>query len=92
MNERRINIHRLLQDCAEELLAFIEESETTPERWVPATDIKNDLALNFPSVPRANIQYGNKGWLFAILARMLEDQGRIEYKKEDSRAFYRTTI
>src|SRR5690606_35937529 len=35
-------------------------------------------------------QYGPKGWLFAILARMLEDQGRLEHKKVGSRSFCRS--
>ena len=90
MPERKARIHKLLQECTNELYAYIKESESTPDRWVPAAKIKNDLELNFPSVPIANTQYGDRGWLFAILARMLEDRGRIEYKKEGSKAFYRT--
>lgn len=41
---------------------------------VPAAHIKNSLRLNFVAVPKAGKQYGEKGWLFAILARMLEDE------------------
>ena len=35
-------------------------------------------------------QYGEKGWLFAILARMLENEDKVQYRKVGSRAFYRT--
>jgi hypothetical protein len=88
---RKDAIHRLLKVIAFELFEFIRELESSFEdRWVPAADIKNALELNFVAVPRENVQYGEKGWLFAILARMLEDEGLVEYKKEESRAFYRT--
>ncbi len=90
----RDNIHRLLQATANELLAFIRESEvqySEEDSWVPATEIKNKLKLNFVAVPKSNQQYGEKGWLFAILARILEDQGLVEYQKIGSRAYYRTT-
>ena len=89
--DRKTAIHSLLKVTAFELLEFIKDSESAFEdRWVPAADIKNELELNFVAVPTAGEQYGEKGWLFAILARMLEDQGLVEYKKEGSRAFYRS--
>lgn len=90
LNKRKNKIHSLLKECADELYSYIKEVETSQDRWVAATMIKENLGLNFPSVPKANTQYGDKGWLFAILARMLEDWGRIEYKKNGNRAFYRT--
>jgi hypothetical protein len=86
-------IHRLLNAAASELLAFIRESEAlyvAEDNWVPAMEIKNKLELNFVAVPRSNKQYGEKGWLFAILARMLEDQGLVEYQKVGARAYYRS--
>lgn len=57
---------------------------------LPSTEIKHDLELNYVSVPTANKQYGPKGWLFAIAARILEDQNLVEYRKVDSRSFYRS--
>ena len=51
--------------------------------------IKQSLALNFVAVPKGGKQYGEKGWLFAILARILEDRGLLEHNKNGSRAFYR---
>jgi hypothetical protein len=47
-----------------------------------ARRIKNALELNFLAVPKEGEQYGEKGWLFAILARMLEDKGFVDHKKE----------
>lgn len=90
----KTNIHRLLNAAASELLSFIRDSEihyAADDFWVPATEIKNKLELNFVAVPRGNKQYGEKGWLFAILARMLEDQELVEYQKIGSRAYYRST-
>lgn len=90
---RKDNIHKYLNDAAMELLEFIKESEPEfreQDYWVPAAKIKSDLELNFVAVPRSGKQYGERGWLFATLARMLEDQSLVEYKKQGSRAYYRT--
>lgn len=87
------NIHAHLQESANELLDFIRSCEMDyPDRWVPDTHIKTALALNFVATPRAGKQHGPKGWLFAILARILEDQGRLEHKKTNSRSFSRSKI
>jgi len=90
-SKRKLLIHNLLGVIANEVCEFIRECEWDHEdRWVPAAYIKNSLELNFIAVPRENVQYGEKGWLFAILVRKLEDGGLVEYKKESGRAFYRT--
>lgn len=84
-------IHGLIDEISSEVLRFIREHESPlNDRWVPAAKIKNDLDLNFVAVPAGNRQYGSKGWLFAIIARLLEDKKLIEYKKIDGRAYYRT--
>jgi hypothetical protein len=89
--DRKTAIRSLLNIMAFELLEHIRECEPSFEsRWVPAAEVKNALELNFVAVPKQGEQYGEKGWLFAILARMLEDQNLVEYHKEGSRAFYRT--
>ena len=89
--DRKQAIHSLLNVIAFELLQFIKESESSfKDRWVPSTYIKEKLELNFISVPVGNKQYGEKGWFFAIVARMLEDQKLVQYKKVGSRAFYRS--
>jgi hypothetical protein len=90
---RKDTIHKLLNDAALELLAFIKDSESKfkdQDHWVPAVEIKNNLDLNFVAVPRSGTQYGEKGWVFATLARMLEDKSLLEYKRTGSRAFYRS--
>ena len=89
--DHKSKIHSHIQSAADQLLAYVRDSESGhSERWVPATHIKDALDLNFVAVPQNGTQYGPKGWLFAILARILEDQGRIEHKKFGSRAFFRT--
>lgn len=93
MNQKE-KIHKLLNEAAMELLAFIKDSESKlkdQDRWVPAAEIKSKLDLNFVTVPRSGKQYGEKGWVFAALARLLEDKSLLEYKKLGSRAFYRST-
>jgi hypothetical protein len=91
--DRKTAIHALLKIIAFELLEFIKGRESSfKDRWVPAADIKNALELKFVAVPKEGEQYGEKSWMFAILARMLEDQGLVEYRKQGSRAFYRSKV
>ena len=88
---RKNRIKRHLHSIAKEVLAYIKEKEALfPDRWVPSSEIKKDLGLNYVAVPQENTQYGRKGWLFAIVARMLEDDGLVEYKKNGNRAYYRS--
>lgn len=90
-DSRKDKIHSLLDQCAVELLEFVKEREPQhADRWVPATEIKDLLQLNLVSYPKAAAQQGEKGWLFAILARILEDAGKIEYQKRGSRSFCRS--
>jgi hypothetical protein len=90
--ERKIAIHRHIEAASLELLEFVKERmPLSQDGWVPASDIKQSLALNFVAVPKAGKQYGERGWLFATLARMLEDRDLLEHKKVGSRAFYRAT-
>jgi len=89
--DHKLKIHQHLQAVADELLAYVRSSESShAEGWVPAVQIKDALALNFVATPQQGIQYGPKGWLFAILARMLEDQGSLEHRKSGSRSFFRS--
>lgn len=88
--DHKHQIHRHIQAAADELLAYVSSSGSSyADRWVPATQIKDALALNFVATPQKGNQYGPKGWLFAILARLLEDQGRLEHRKTGSRSYYR---
>ena len=88
---RKERIHQQINALANEILEYIKEKEAFfPERWVPASEVKVELDLNFVAVPQENKQYGPKGWLFAILARMLEDKNLVDFKKIGSRSFYRS--
>jgi hypothetical protein len=90
--ERKLAIHRHIEAASVELLEFVKERMPfTQDGWVPASEIRQSLALNFVAVPSGGKQYGEKGWLFAILARMLEDKNLLEYKKVGSRAYCRAT-
>lgn len=87
----KAKIHGHIQAAEDESLAFVRSFESSHQkRWVPPVQIKDALELNFVAVPQQGNQYGPKGWLFAILARILEDQSRLEHKKVRSRAFFRT--
>ena len=89
--DHKDRIHALLRECAQEMLAFVREREPLhTDRWVPATEVKSTLHLNFVPYPKGSEQHGEKGWLFAILARMLEDAGQLEYKRDGSRSFCRS--
>lgn len=89
--QRKQRIHDLLGKMADELFEYIKDNENAyKDRWVPSIHIKKDLDLNFVCVPRNNKQYGEKGWLFAILSRILEDRELIEHLKIGNRAFSRT--
>lgn len=88
--DRKAAIHRHIEAASIELLEFVKERmPLAKDGWVPASEIKQSLSLNFVAVPQGGRQYGEKGWLFAILARMLEDRGLVEHKKAGSRAYYR---
>ena len=88
---RKNKVKSLIQQLADEIYEFIKENEPlSKDGWVPTAAIKNELELNFVCVPKANKQYGPKGWVFAALARILEDQGRIEYKKIGNSSFCKT--
>jgi hypothetical protein len=70
------------------LLTYIKEVEPLhPDGWVPTAEIKKALDINFVAVPKANTPRGEKGWFFATLSRMLEDQGRLKYERRGSRSY-----
>ena len=84
-------IHEHIRICCEILLAYIKEAEPAhTDRWVPTADIKKSLGINFVAVPQANIPRGEKGWFFATLSRMLEDEGHLEYERRGRRSYCRS--
>lgn len=85
------NISNLLEDMANEVYSFINKSESGfSEGWIPAAYIKEQLDLKKSSYPQANAIDNKTGWLFATLARYLEDQGKVEFKKVRNKSFYRS--
>jgi hypothetical protein len=84
-------IHALLKECCDEVLAFMQERESLySDRLVPATDVNSGLGINFSAVPKnSKDPTGQKGWLFATFARMLEDDGRLEHHKKGSLSYYK---
>lgn len=88
---RKDTMQKLIEVLAFELLQEIKEREAmNKDRWVAVATINNELKLKFVAVPRDNTQYGEKGWLFAILARILEDKELIEFRKVGKNSYYRT--
>jgi hypothetical protein len=78
---------------ADQVCLFIKESESGfSEGWVPATYIKDQLDLKRSSYPQSNKIDNKTGWLFATLARHLEDNGKVKFKKVGSRSFYKSCV
>lgn len=87
----RARIQELIKKISIEVLSFIKEEESKYEdRWVPAAHIKNSLGLNLVAVPQANENQGARGWLFGIIARKLEDENLIEYRRVGNLSFCRS--
>lgn len=86
-------IQSLLQDCCDEVFAFIQHHSSEYEGGlVPATEVNEKLGINYCATPKGSKDpSGQRGWLLATFARMLEDQGRIETIKDGSRTVYKIT-
>ena len=73
------------------MLEYIRERGSFyTNRWVPATHIKDELDLKVLCYPKDGKQHGKQGWLFSILARMLEEEDLLEYKMVGKHAYYRS--
>ena len=78
----KINVHEFFEKMSKEVLAFIRESESEfSENWVPATYIKDQLGLKLSAYPQGNKIDNKTGWLFSTIARFLQDQNLVEFKK-----------
>lgn len=89
--DHKLEIHQHIRSCCDVLLAYIKQVEPLyPGGWVPTAEIKKSLDINFVAVPKSNTPRGEKGWFFATLSRMLEDQGRLEYERRGSRSYCRS--
>lgn len=86
-------IHELFRLLAEEVLFFIQDAESGfPDGWVPATYIKDQLGLKMSAYPQGNIIDSETGWLFATIARFLQDKNQVDFKKVGSRSYYKSRI
>ncbi|RTE87684.1 MULTISPECIES: hypothetical protein [Gammaproteobacteria] len=83
-------IHALFDEMASEMASFIKESQSGfNEGWVPATYIKDQLQLKKSAYPQGNKIDNETGWLFATLARYLQDKEKVDFKKIGGRSFYK---
>ena len=84
-------VHQLFDEMSGEVHDFIKSSESGfSEGWVPATFIKDQLELTKSAYPQGNDIDNKTGWLFATIARHLQDKGKLLYKKVGNRAFYKS--
>jgi precorrin-2 methylase len=91
MTSHRTTLETLFTEMADVVLVFVKEAESGfAERWVPAKYIKDQLDLKKDSYPVENDIQNRTGWVFAALARNLQDRGIVEFRKEGNRSFYRS--
>jgi CBS domain containing-hemolysin-like protein len=89
--QRKENVHKLINELAHEIYGFIKESESFfSDGWVPAIYIKNELGLKLSSYPKGNKIDNETGWFFNTLARILQDENLIEFKKDINRSYYKS--
>jgi hypothetical protein len=86
-------IHELFGAMAVEVLSFIKGAESGySDNWVPATYIKDQLGLKMSAYPQGNKIDNETGWLFATIARLLQDKNQVDFKKVGSRSYYKSRI
>jgi len=89
MNHKK-EIDDLFDEMCNVMESFIElHTDSYLDGWIPITLIKNNLDLNKDSYPQHSKTQGKSGWFFAVLARALEDQGRIQYRNDGKHSFCR---
>ena len=88
----KTKVHELFDQMSGQVCDFIKISESGfNEGWVPATYIKDQLELKKSSYPQGNKIDNQTGWLFATIARHLQDEGKLIFQKVGSRSFYKTS-
>ncbi len=87
---RKDKIQELFGLMSDEVCAFIRESESGfTGGWVPAAYIKGQLELKKSSYPQGNKIDNETGWLFATIARHLQDESKVDFQKIGNRSFYK---
>jgi hypothetical protein len=90
MNHKQ-EVHRLFGLMSDEVLAFIKETESAYlDGWVPAANIKRELELNKSAYPQGNAIDNETGWFFSTIARHLQDENKVDFKRIGRRAFYKS--
>lgn len=90
--DHKSKIHELFGEMADEVCDFIKSSEAGfGEGWVPAIYIKDQLELKKSAYPQGNKIDNKTGWLFSTIARHLQDEKKVLFKKVGSRSFYKTS-
>ena len=85
-------IHELFSAMSNEVCDFIKLSESSFNNgWVPATYIKDQLELKKSAYPQGNKIDNKTGWLFATIARHLQDDKKVLFNKVNGRSFYKTS-
>ena len=75
------SIDQLFNKMADQVLSFIAKSESGfSEGWVPAAYIRQELNLTKNAYPQGNKTDNKTGWLFATLARHLQDQNKVDHR------------
>lgn len=83
-------VHFLFTQIADVVAQFILSAQSGfSEGWVPAAYIKEQLELKKSSYPQGNKIDNETGWLFATIARDLQDRGKVEFRKIGNRSYYR---
>lgn len=89
--ERKDRIEDLLQGVAKEVYAYLYEcGRSSSDGWVSAVTIQKQLGLKHHCTPQGCLNDTPKAWIFGVIMRRLQDQGKVEYKKVGSRVTYRT--
>ena len=85
------NVQDLFDKMSKEVCDFIKSSESGfIEGWVPATYIKEQLELKKSAYPQENEIDNKTGWLFSTIARYLQDNNKVIFKKVGSRSYYKS--
>ncbi|MFC5079862.1 hypothetical protein VTH8203_03083 [Vibrio thalassae] len=89
--QRKDRIEDLLQGVAKEVHAYLHEyGRSTSDGWVSSVTIQKQLGLKHHCNPIGCSNDTPKSWVFSVIMRRLQDQGKVEYKKVGSRVTYRS--
>ena len=82
----RVYEYELPELMADEVEIFVSRGNG----WVARELIVNSLGLKRDVNPLHHKNQDEKGFLCQVIMRLLEDQGRVEYKKDGKSTYYKT--